>query len=210
MEFPKARLLVFAKAPVPERVKTRLAAKYGQRGAANLYKAMVRRTLATFSEACLCPIEIWCGPDTKHGFFTACRRDYDVRLRRQSSGDLGTRMHQALVKILAAHPYAVLIGGDCATLGADDVRFALKALEQGHDAVLGPAEDGGYVLIGLRDPQPALFRDMSWGGVGVLAATRRRLASLELEWAELPMRWDVDRPSDVRRLRRERGVDLKP
>lgn len=204
MEFPEGRLLVFAKAPVPGRVKTRLAEKLGQRGAARLYQAMVSKTLTTARQADLCPIQLWCDPHTKYGFFAACRRDYGVELQVQHGGDLGQRMDRALRHALAECPYAVLIGGDCLSLQTDDLRSTFAALAAGQDAVLGPAEDGGYVLIGLRRPRPVLFKGIQWGSAGVLAATRRRLRRTGLSWIELPPRWDIDRPADLLRLRRER------
>ena len=201
-EFPTARLLIFAKAPVPGRVKTRLAGQLGTRGAADLYKKLLRRTLAIARAARLCPVELWCAPDGRHGFFTACRREYGVRLRRQCGGDLGRRMNHALKRTLAARQFAVLIGGDCVSLGAAELRAAFTRLAAGRDAMLGPARDGGYLLIGLRQSRPVLFRGIAWGTSAVLAATRRRLRRTGVDWAELPPGWDVDTPADLRRLRR--------
>ena len=201
-EFPTARLLIFAKAPVPGRVKTRLAGQLGSRGAAALYKKLLRRTLSIARAARLCSVELWCAPDGRHGFFIACRREYGVRLRRQCGGDLGRRMNQALNRTLAAHRFAVLIGGDCVSLGAAELRAALTRLATGRDAVLGPARDGGYLLVGLRQPRPALFRGIAWGTPAVLAATRRRLRRSGADWAELSPGWDVDTSADLRRLRR--------
>jgi len=202
MEFPEARLLVFAKAPVPGQVKTRLAGKYGIRGAAKLYQAMLCRTLAMATAADLCPAQLWCAPNTKHRFFASCRRDYGVTLKTQPGGDLGRRMDLALRQALRESSWAVLIGGDCPSLGPAELRAALAALAGGQDAVLGPAEDGGYVLIGLRRPYPALFYGVPWGNTSVLAATRRRLRRAGMDWLELPAGWDVDYPADVRRLKR--------
>jgi rSAM/selenodomain-associated transferase 1 len=203
-EFPDARLLVFAKAPVPGRVKTRLAGTLGVQGAATLYKQLLRRTLTIARSARLCPVELWCAPDARHGFFPACRRDYGVRLRRQCDGDLGRRMNHALNRILASHPYAVLMGGDCVSLGAAELRQAFACLAAGTDAVLGPAADGGYLLVGLRRPGPSLFQSIAWSTPAVLETTRRRLRRAGLVWAELPAGWDVDTPADLRRLRRSR------
>jgi len=201
-QFPDARLLIFAKAPVPGRVKTRLAGQLGARGAAELYKRLLRRTLAIARAARLCPVELWCAPDARHGFFADCRRDYGVRLRRQRGGDLGRRMNHALNRALAGKAYAVLIGGDCASLGAAELREALDHLATGREVVLGPAADGGYLLVGLRRPCPALFRGIAWSTPTVLAATRRRLDRAGLAWVELSAGWDVDTPADLRRLRR--------
>jgi hypothetical protein len=201
LSFPDARLLIFAKAPVPGRVKTRLAGQLGTRGAAALYQKLLRRTVRIACNARLCPIELWCTPDARHGFFAACRQEYGVTLRRQCAGDLGRRMNRALNQTLAAGHPAVLIGGDCASLGETELRTAFGLLAAGHEAVLGPAADGGYVLVGLNRPCPALFRDIAWSTPTVLAATRRRLRRAGMNWAELPPGWDVDTPADLRRLR---------
>ena len=201
LSFPDARLLIFAKAPVPGRVKTRLAGQLGTRGAAALYQKLLRRTVRIAYNARLCPIELWCAPDARHGFFAACRQEYGVTLRRQCAGDLGWRMNRALNQTLAAGHPAVLIGGDCASLGETELRTAFGLLAAGHEAVLGPAADGGYVLVGLNRPGPALFRDIAWSTPTVLAATRRRLRRAGMNWAELPPGWDVDTPADLRRLR---------
>jgi hypothetical protein len=81
--FPHARLLIFAKAPVPGRVKTRLAGRWGCAARRELYKNLLRRTLGSLTPPGCVPVELWCAPDARHGFFVACRRDYAVRLRRQ-------------------------------------------------------------------------------------------------------------------------------
>ncbi len=204
--FPDARLLIFAKAPVPGRVKTRLAGRLGTRGAAVLYEKLLRRTLRIAHAARLCPIELWCAPDTRHGFFVTCRREYDARLRRQCGGDLGRRMNHALNRTLTDDHPAVLIGGDYASLGGAELRTAFGLLATGHAAVLGPAVDGGYVLIGLSRPCPTLFQGIAWSTPTVLAATRRRFQRAGMNWAELPPGWDVDTPADLRRLRRSNAL----
>ncbi len=205
LEFPQARLLVFAKAPVPGRVKTRLARRYGKLGAATLYQQLLHRNLKLLHRAKLCPIQLWCAPNARHGFFVTCRRNYKVDLRIQKGHDLGERMNHALTQTLKTSRYALVIGGDCVSLSHADLCLALQTLEAGHDAVLGPAEDGGYVLLGLRRPCSGLFKGISWGSHRVLAATRRRLQKAGLNWTELPPRWDVDRPEDVRRMKRWEG-----
>lgn len=202
MRFPQARLLIFAKAPTPGQVKTRLVGKLGPVGAAKLYQGLLRRTLHMASHSSLCPVQLWCGPDTRHGFFQRCRRDYGIGLYRQQGADLGQRMHHALNTVLRRAPYAVLIGADCPSLGPAELQAAFLALAAGHDAVLGPAADGGYVLIGLRRPAGTLFRRIAWGSSAVLTTTRHRLRRAGLEWVELPPGWDVDRPADLRQLQR--------
>ena len=200
--FPKARLLIFAKAPVPGQVKTRLAGCLGARGAARLYQLLLHRTLAMACAARLCPVELWCAPDARHGFFIACRRNYGVRLRRQTSGDLGKRMANAFQRTLAESVNVVLIGGDCASVNPAELLTAFTHLAAGHEAVLGPAADGGYVLIGLRRACPPLFRDIVWSTSTVLSITRQRLVRAGIDSVELAIGWDVDTRADLCRLRR--------
>lgn len=209
MEFPQARLLIFAKAPIPGQVKTRLIEKYGARGAARLYRLLLHRTLKGATVEPLCPVQLWCAPHSGHAFFLACRRDYGLELRTQRGADLGQRMHHALAAALQNSAYALLIGSDCASLGTAELRSALQALQEGRDAVLGPAADGGYLLIGLRRPCGELLRGIPWSGPRVLAITRERLRQAGLEWTELSPGWDVDRPADVRRLQELFRENLK-
>lgn len=200
MEFPALRVLVFAKAPRPGRVKTRLAPRLGARGAAWLYRRLLRGVLARAAR--LAPLELWGAPDARHPALRACVRDFGARPRRQAGADLGRRMDLALRCALADAAGAVVIGADCVSLTHDDLRAALAALAGGRDAVLVPAEDGGYVLLGLRRPCTALFRGVAWGSARVAAQTRRRLRRAGLDWVELPPGWDLDRPADLRRYRR--------
>src|SRR5512144_2291410 len=116
MRFPQARLLIFAKTPTPGQAKTRIAGRLGPVGAAKLYQRLLRRTLSLASSSSLCPVQLWCAPDTRHGFFQRCRREYGIGLYRQQGADLGQRMRHALSVVLRQAPYAVLIGGDCPSL----------------------------------------------------------------------------------------------
>lgn len=111
-------------------------------------------------------------------------------------------MRQAAASALAGSDYALLIGCDCPTLTAAYLRQALTALKKGYNAILGPAEDGGYVLLGLRHAEPELFSGIAWGTDTVLDSTRSRLRRLKWRWHELPEQWDVDRPADLMRLKR--------
>ncbi len=109
-------------------------------------------------------------------------------------------MHHAAASALGDSDAVVLVGADCPGLGLDYMRRALDCLEQGADAVVGPAEDGGYVLLGLKRAAPELFHDMPWGSDQVLTKTRQRLRKLGWRWLELSVLWDLDRPEDLERL----------
>lgn len=203
VRYPAARLLIFAKTPVTGRVKTRLAATYGRRGAAMLYRQLLRRTLATAARARVAPVELWVAPGRAHPWLAARAREEGMTLRVQMTGDLGQRMYRALQWSLRTARFAAIIGGDCAALTPWQLRLAFDRLADGVDAVFGPAEDGGYVLVGLRRPQPLLFQGLPWGGPMVMAVTRKRLRRLDLRWEELPLSFDIDRPADLARLRRQ-------
>ncbi len=195
-----ALTIVFAKAPHAGAVKTRLIPLLGADGAAALHGQLLHRTLVTATNAGLGPVELHCAPDDSDPFLKACGRRYGVALAPQRGDDLGARLCHAFDDGLARHSKVIVVGSDCPVLTEQHLRDAYAALEQGdNDAVLVPAEDGGYALIGLNRCDARLFEDIAWGGDTVLAATRQRLKTLGWRWRELEMLWDIDRPEDYRR-----------
>ena len=197
---PGTPVLVFARTPEPGRVKTRLIPAIGPERAARLHLAMTRRTVTTAVSAGVGPVELWCTPSTDHPDIDAIAGEHDLAVCLQPGGDLGERMRSALGSRITGSGAAVLIGTDCPTLDAEDLRSAARALASGADAVLGPARDGGYYLIGLRRAVPEVFSDVAWGEEQVLARTRENLRSLGWRWRELTLRADVDRPEDLAEL----------
>jgi hypothetical protein len=197
---------VFAKAPVPGEVKTRLIPVLGREGATELYCRLVQHTLATVAMARVGSVELWTTAPGEQAFLHACKRVLGIPLLLQPEGDLGARMSAAMTNGLERAPAVLLVGSDVPTMCCDDLREARDALASGSDAVLGPAEDGGYWLIGLSRYAAELFRDLPWGTPAVLDATRERLRALRWRWHELPTRWDVDRPEDLHRLAAERHL----
>ena len=201
----KSRILVFARAPVPGRCKTRLIPALGTIGAARLHRRLVLRTVAA-AHATGVAVELWCTPDARHPLFQACRRNFGSRLRRQPPGDLGRKMAWALTRVLyEGAETVVLVGTDCPSLHASDLNQALSRLKQGSDCVLQGSTDGGYVLIGARRIPRRALAGIAWSSGHEGAQTRRRLRRFNLTCAELEPRTDVDTPADYRRLRR-RGV----
>jgi len=175
-------VLVFSRAPVPGRVKTRLVPRLGEWRAARLHARLTRHAMRTARTAACGPVELF---DTS----------------RQRGADLGERMHRALAHALRSHRGAIVIGADCPALRPRDLRRAARWLAGGCDVVLAPAEDGGYALIAARRVSPLLFTGIAWGGPGVYETTVRKLVSLEYRWRSLERVWDVDRPQDLERLR---------
>ena len=200
MEYPRARILVFAKAPVAGYAKTRLVPFLGGAPAAGLQQELITRTLDIATGDDLCPVELWCAPDCEHTFFDRCRTSYDITLHRQLGQDLGQRMAQALASTLRNNRPVLLIGTDNADLSDEYLRGAIELLATESDVVIGPAMDGGYVLIGLNRFIPELFDSIPWSSDQVLAVTRRRLERLAVDWRELKACHDIDRPEDLEYL----------
>lgn len=199
MRYPDTRILIFAKAPEPGQVKTRLIPALGAVAAASLYRCLLADTVERVSAAGLCPVQCWCAPDPAHPFFEQLSARFGVSLRAQTGADLGERMQRAAQSALEQARAVLLIGGDCPALNEGHLRQALDWLSAGEDVVLGPAEDGGYVLLGLRRTEAALFSAIPWGTDQVLGLTRQRLRMLGWGWLELEVLWDLDRPSDLSR-----------
>lgn len=198
---------IFAKAPQPGMAKTRLIASLGEQGAATLHRRLVERTFTTVRAAQVGGVELWCSPSAEHEFFVSLACGTGCVLRRQCDADLGTRMSEALRAMLGDMQHAIIVGTDCPTLAAEDLRRAERSLAEGWDVVLGPAEDGGYYLVGLRRPEPRLFEGIEWGSERVLEQTRTRLRALRLRWQETALRWDIDRPADLDRVRADRTLE---
>ncbi len=210
MRFPDARIQVFAKSPEPGRTKTRLIPLLGEAGAAAFHARLVHERLGMLTAAGLCPVELWCSPSSSTVFFRDCGERHDISLHDQSAGDLGVRMHRALASVLDRADAAVLVGTDCPSLGPADIDEAFSELYQGADVVLGPAHDGGYYLVAMQQPTPAIFSGMPWGTSAVLAESVKRLEQLGLSYHCLSVRRDVDTPEDYRRLynSHEAGIEL--
>ena len=200
------RLLVFAKAPVPGEVKTRLCPPLTPGRAADLQRRLLWHALEAASRADLSPIELCCTPTSAHDFFQECARQFNVTLHVQAPGNLGDRMAQALTEALTRADAALLMGSDCPVISADYLRQAARSLAEGASLVFGPAQDGGYGLIGVRESFPDVFSNIPWGTGTVMSDTRARLMAMGVEFVELPMIWDVDRPADLLKLEQDENL----
>lgn len=201
-KYPNSVLMVFCKAPVPGQVKTRLIPELSAGQAAELHIELSTKTLQRATQDNLCPVQLWCAPNTGHAFFTDSAARYSLALKQQQGADLGQRMHHAFCSALADYSHALLMGCDCPSLTGLDLEEALAALHRENDVVIAPAEDGGYVLVGLNQPRPGLFDGMPWGTERVLGQTRKRIERYKLRHHELREQWDVDMPEDLQRYRR--------
>ena len=200
MQFPDSRILVFCKAPEPGKVKTRLARSVGDEMAAAVHVRMAEHVLQVATTSQIAPVELWCAPSIHHPFFESCHRRFKVTLREQGVGDLGERMACAFEKSLSKSSSVIVIGTDCPVIDAAYLRAALKSLVCKGEAVIGPAQDGGYVLIGLTKMQRNIFENISWGTSTVFTETLERLSG---GCVVLPELWDVDDQQDLLRLYKE-------
>ena len=188
---PDFTLSIFAKAPVPGHVKTRLRPVLDEEQAARLAAAFVRDTLLKAAQLGP-PVTVYYAGDRA---LLVPLAPPNVRWAEQGGGDLGARM--------------ACVPAPCLILGADSPHLPLSLLSAAlaavpaYDVVLGPAEDGGYFLIGLRAPQPALFEGIAWGTEAVLAETLAKAAALTLSVSLTPPWYDLDTPDDLHRLVRD-------
>ncbi len=196
-KFAAARILVFAREPKAGAVKRRLAAQIGEQAALRLYRAMLRRVVATVEQRPLAEYRLWVTSNREHEDFLALCNAQDIHLQR--GADLGARMIHAAATELAqdAVESVLIVGSDCPALTLDYLEQALQALAQGFEVVIGPARDGGFVLIGLRKARAELFHAVDWGGPEVLRQTLHRVRGLGIRHHLLEVSWDVDDAEDL-------------
>lgn len=199
----RTRLIVFAKLPVAGRVKTRLAATIGEASALQVHLRLLEAAF-TLAQACGADTLEWrfddagAPTDGPSGALLGELAARGWRIAPQRGSELGERMREALETALAAGERPVLIGGDCPSLAASDLRDAFRALDSA-DAVFAPAEDGGYALVGLSRPAASLFEQVPWGTHAVMASTRARAEAAGMHLHLLRTVWDVDVEADLRR-----------
>ncbi|MBT8439965.1 MAG: TIGR04282 family arsenosugar biosynthesis glycosyltransferase [Gammaproteobacteria bacterium] len=198
MKYPDCTILIFSKAPVAGQVKTRLIPHISARQAAILHETLTRDRLKICASSNLCDVQLWCSPDTCHPFFVDCKQYYEIQLHTQSGRDLGDRMSNALKASLSQYRKTIIIGTDAPALDMATIEMAVEQLDS-NDVVLVPAEDGGYVLIGVSSYHDSLLVDVPWGTGNVLTSTVRNIESLNLRCSLLAECWDIDRPKDLER-----------
>ena len=198
---PKEQLIIFVKAPRAGHVKTRIAATAGPQRACVIYRelvAMVLKNLKPIRDA-----ELRFSPDDGADEIQGWRHD-GWTIVPQGGSDLGSRLQRAFDSAFGrGAERVVIVGSDCPEVKAADVRTAWRELKS-HDLVVGPAADGGYWLIGLRAPQPELFRGITWSSDQVLGETLQHAKSLGLRIQLLRILNDIDTEVDWNAYVRDR------
>jgi rSAM/selenodomain-associated transferase 1 len=151
------------------------------------------------TKAQLCQVRLMCTPDMQHECFVSCAQKYPVQLVDQSGLNLGERMFIGISTALQTYKYCVVIGIDAPALDEVLIEQAIKVLHADTEVVFVPAEDGGYVLLGMRHAHEVLFKDIDWGSAEVMQQSRHKLKMNSISFRELATCWDVDRLEDYQR-----------
>ncbi len=192
----RTRIVIFAKAPVPGKVKTRLVPALGEIGAARLAHEMLLATIAAAIAARLSTPELCVAPDHTDPEWQQFLPDSGIRLSDQGDGDLGERLMRAAKRVLLAGETVLLIGTDCPGLERDKLTAAAAELLN-NDAVIHPTLDGGYALLGLRRFDASVFTDIAWSGPTVAADTISRVEALGWSLSIGETLRDIDVPADL-------------
>ncbi len=191
-------LIVFARQPRAGDVKTRLAAKIGDVRATDIYARLLACTLQLAEASKFSDRYLFTGDRSQIKYFEDSLTSDRWQVCAQCAGNIGKRMHQAIEWVLRRHNFIVLIGSDVADGEVTDIDEAWEALSHSStNAVIGPSVDGGYWLIGLREPQPMIFNNIAWSTPEVLTATVNRLATIGIEVKYLTPRHDIDEVEDL-------------
>jgi rSAM/selenodomain-associated transferase 1 len=191
-----ARIVVFAKAPVAGRVKTRLVPALGEEGAARLAARMLEGTLAEAGAVSVAETELCAEPDQASEAWCDLLPRGEYHRSAQDQGDLGERLARAAERVIAAGQRVLLIGTDCPALTSRRLTEACRELET-HDAVIHPTFDGGYALLGLTRFDPSLFTDIAWSTDSVARTTLGRIRALGWTVHLAATLRDIDEPEDL-------------
>lgn len=196
----KNALIIFAKAPVPGHVKTRLESHLSKEECASLHESFITDTVRLSMEVAGADIFLACHPDAGHPFFQDISADYGVRLTVQKGDDLGERMDNAIKDLLAmGYKKVVIIGSDSPDLPPEYVKVGFERLDSS-DMVLGPSMDGGYYLIGGRKGLP-VFSGIPWSSSEVFEMTLERAGKNGITFSVLKEWYDIDTWEDLQRFR---------
>jgi rSAM/selenodomain-associated transferase 1 len=191
---------MFARAPVLGKVKTRLIPVLGDQGALDMHLHLVDRqikVLNTLNNHSICRAQLWVDQNAEDAAFTK----FMGEVKLQQGNDLGEKMYHASKEVLEEYSRVVIIGSDCPGIDESYLEQALQALEdEGTHIVLGPALDGGYVLIAMKQPREEIFQDVDWGTERVLEQTLDKCKQCGLSFITLSSLRDIDTAEDLKSL----------
>lgn len=196
---PAVAVAIMAKQPVPGRTKTRLSPPLSASEAAALYEAMLNDTIRLVAGVAGTQLVVAVTPASSLATWRP-HLPAGAMLLGIDGPDLGACLDLTITTLLGAgFSRVIALNSDGPTLPASRIASACALLDD-HEAVVGPSDDGGYYLIGLKQPQPSLFSGMPWSTADVLPITLQRAAAIGLSMSQLPGWYDVDTGEDVVRL----------
>ncbi len=202
--YPDTAILIFARQPVPGKVKTRLIPALGIDNATRLYVQMLHQTINTAVNSHLADILLYITAESEPQYFLSNPLTSKIKLQIQQGNNLGEKMLNALEQTLLKYKRAVLIGSDCPFLNADILHAAMLALNTDkadrNTMVFSPSLDGGYVLVGASQVCRDVFKDIAWGTGLVMPQTRSALKKQQIQWCELKKLQDIDTAEDLSAL----------
>ncbi|KRG35501.1 TIGR04282 family arsenosugar biosynthesis glycosyltransferase [Psychrobacter sp. P11G3] len=188
-------IILFAKYPAPNKAKTRLQPALGVDGAARMARRLLLHSIEQAVDTGF-SVELCVSPAPTDPCWQALDLPSSLRCSMQTDGDLGLRMSIASQRVFQHFDKVVLIGTDCPSLTTARIQTAIQQLNQ-HDAVMIPATDGGYVLLGFKRVDESLFSDIVWSTPSVAAVTKQRIATLGWTLALFDPLPDIDEPKDL-------------
>jgi len=198
--YPNNRILIFTKPPIAGKCKSRLIPALGKKGAAELQARLIKKIITDLSEFNLCPFEIWQSEPSSYFDKLFAEQKMTTRVCTQQGNNLGERMSNALEQSLQDTHSVVIIGSDCILYSKTYLHKAIVSL-QTQQVVIGPALDGGYVLIGTNQHFPDLFEGINWGMDIVFEQTISKLQVGNKTYTILNSLWDIDTAEDLKSLR---------
>lgn len=205
--FSNALICIFTKPPIPGKCKTRLIPHLGEEGAAHLQEELICKIIDDLNDYKLCSFEIWQSESSDYFTNLVLNNNFDINIKTQFGADLGERMSNTFSASLKRNKKVIIIGSDCVEYSKQYLTSALQSLDK-DNAVIGPAYDGGYVLIGSTDYYPEIFKDISWGERCVLSQTLEKLSQLDITFSQLKVLNDIDTAADLKKASEFVGKSL--
>lgn len=198
-------LIIFAKAPVPGEVKTRLQPHLSPEECASIHASFIKDTIMLAKRVKGAAIFLACHPGVENPFFQKLSEDFDIRLMTQNGKDLGERMSNAIKRGLEmGYKRVVVIGSDSPDLPPEYIKAGFEMLDS-TDMAVGPARDGGYYLIGGRRELP-VFDGIPWSSDKVFELTLEKAGRYGITFSVLEKWYDIDTWEDLQRFRATKQV----
>jgi len=193
--------LIFTRNPEPGKTKTRLMPEVGINGAYEIHLQLLKFTLALTAKISDIEFQLHYTSHFNNQLLLKLAKKNNLTTHLQTGNDLGERMYYASLECLKNYSYCIIIGTDCPDISKQYLLDAKHYLNFGYDAVIGPAQDGGYVLIGMKNANKKIFENITWGKNNVLIDTLNNFEKLNFKYKKLSTLHDIDTKEDLKYLK---------